>query len=175
MRRTSAPNRWNSMVRMATCTCSSPTHRRSHSRVWSIVSKACLPAAPPQPRPPRGPQQALGRRVLVAVLPRRLLRRCAPGHHQTLHPEPTPVSGTLAGRLDPALKGGACASRMVKDDRYCIDILTQVSAAQAALGRVAMDLLNEHTLHCVINSDQETQQQRHKELMKTIRRLSKQG
>jgi DNA-binding FrmR family transcriptional regulator len=75
-------------------------------------------------------------------------------------------------RIEGQVKG---INRMVKDDRYCIDILTQVSAAQAALGRVAMDLLNEHTLHCVINSDQETQQQRHQELMKTIRRLSKQG
>jgi CsoR family transcriptional regulator, copper-sensing transcriptional repressor len=39
--------------------------------------------------------------------------------------------------------------RMVEDDKYCIDILTQVSAAKSALESVALGLLEEHLSHCV--------------------------
>jgi DNA-binding FrmR family transcriptional regulator len=40
-------------------------------------------------------------------------------------------------------------SRMVEQDKYCIDILTQVSAATKALQSVAIKLLEEHMAHCV--------------------------
>ena len=40
--------------------------------------------------------------------------------------------------------------RMVEDDRYCIDVLTQISAIQAALDKVALGLLDDHVKHCVI-------------------------
>jgi CsoR family transcriptional regulator, copper-sensing transcriptional repressor len=39
--------------------------------------------------------------------------------------------------------------RMVEDDKYCIDILTQVSAATSALQSFALSLLEEHMAHCV--------------------------
>ena len=39
--------------------------------------------------------------------------------------------------------------RMIEDDQYCIDILTQVSAATKALQAVALGLLDEHLSHCV--------------------------
>lgn len=39
--------------------------------------------------------------------------------------------------------------RMVEDDTYCIDVLTQVSAATKALEAVALSLLEEHLAHCV--------------------------
>jgi len=39
--------------------------------------------------------------------------------------------------------------RMVEDDRYCIDILTQISAATRALQAVSLSLLDEHLQHCV--------------------------
>jgi len=42
--------------------------------------------------------------------------------------------------------------RMVEEERYCIDILTQISAAQAALDKVALTLLEEHARHCVIGA-----------------------
>jgi len=42
--------------------------------------------------------------------------------------------------------------RMVEDDRYCIDVLAQVSAATAALQSVALLLLDEHLAHCVTNA-----------------------
>jgi DNA-binding FrmR family transcriptional regulator len=43
--------------------------------------------------------------------------------------------------------------RMVEDERYCIDILTQISAIQAALDKVALRLLEQHAAHCVIGPD----------------------
>ncbi|WP_067819829.1 metal-sensitive transcriptional regulator [Actinomadura kijaniata] len=38
---------------------------------------------------------------------------------------------------------------MVEDDRYCIDVLTQISAIQAALNKVALGLLDDHVRHCM--------------------------
>ena len=43
--------------------------------------------------------------------------------------------------------------RMVEEERYCIDILTQISATQAALDRVALALLSEHARHCVVGAE----------------------
>lgn len=42
-------------------------------------------------------------------------------------------------------------SRMVEEDKYCIDILTQISATQAALDKVALELVRDHTKHCLTN------------------------
>lgn len=39
--------------------------------------------------------------------------------------------------------------RMVDDDKYCIDVLTQISAVTSALQAVALELLNDHLGHCV--------------------------
>jgi len=39
--------------------------------------------------------------------------------------------------------------KMVDEDRYCIDVLTQVNATRAALESVALQLLSDHTEHCV--------------------------
>jgi DNA-binding FrmR family transcriptional regulator len=41
--------------------------------------------------------------------------------------------------------------RMLEEDEYCIDILTQVSAASNALKKVALELLDDHIRHCVAN------------------------
>ena len=40
--------------------------------------------------------------------------------------------------------------KMVDEDRYCIDVLTQITAIQAALDKVALGLLDEHVKHCVV-------------------------
>jgi DNA-binding FrmR family transcriptional regulator len=39
---------------------------------------------------------------------------------------------------------------MVEDDRYCIDVLTQMSAVQAALDKIALGLLDDHARHCLL-------------------------
>lgn len=42
-------------------------------------------------------------------------------------------------------------AKMVEDDKYCIDILTQIAAAKAALDKVAVELVKEHARHCLSN------------------------
>lgn len=42
--------------------------------------------------------------------------------------------------------------KMIENDRYCIDVLQQISAATRALQGVALHLLNEHMAHCVVNA-----------------------
>ena len=42
--------------------------------------------------------------------------------------------------------------RMVEDDKYCIDILTQISAVTSALQAVALGLLDDHLRHCVVDA-----------------------
>jgi DNA-binding FrmR family transcriptional regulator len=64
---------------------------------------------------------------------------------------------------------------MVTDDRYCIDILTQISAAQAALDKVALGLLDGHAHTCVIGAQPEQQDERTEEMMAAIGRLLKRG
>ena len=46
-------------------------------------------------------------------------------------------------------------ARMVENDEYCIDVLTQVSAATKALESVALSLLGDHLSHCVAEATQE--------------------
>ncbi len=59
-----------------------------------------------------------------------------------------PNSGRLKSlnRIEGQVRGIA---RMVEEDRYCIDIVTQISAARAALRRLEEDVLQEHIAHCV--------------------------
>jgi CsoR family transcriptional regulator, copper-sensing transcriptional repressor len=64
---------------------------------------------------------------------------------------------------------------MVEDDRYCIDILTQISAVQAALDKVALGLLDDHAHHCVIGAKPGDQQERTEELMGAVGRLMRRG
>ena len=49
-------------------------------------------------------------------------------------------------RIEGQVRGVA---RMVEDDRYCIDVLTQISAVRAALDKVALGLLDGHARHCL--------------------------
>jgi DNA-binding FrmR family transcriptional regulator len=64
--------------------------------------------------------------------------------------------------------------RMVEEERYCIDILTQISAAQAAIDKVALALLDEHTRHCVVGADTpEAREEKTEEMMEAVGRLLK--
>lgn len=49
-------------------------------------------------------------------------------------------------RVEGQIRGIA---KMVEDDRYCIDVVTQIEAARAALARIEGDLLRQHLGHCV--------------------------
>ena len=67
-------------------------------------------------------------------------------------------------------------ARMVEDDRYCIDVLTQISAVQAALDKVALGLLDEHAHHCVIGAEDVGERDaKTEELMAAVGRLMRRG
>jgi CsoR family transcriptional regulator, copper-sensing transcriptional repressor len=60
---------------------------------------------------------------------------------------------------------------MVENDRYCLDVLQQISAAQAALDKVALALVDDHTRHCVLGAAPENQEEMRAELMTALTRL----
>jgi CsoR family transcriptional regulator, copper-sensing transcriptional repressor len=63
--------------------------------------------------------------------------------------------------------------RMVDQERYCIDILTQISAVQAALDKVAVGLLADHTRHCVVGASEANREEKTEEMMAAVSRLIK--
>jgi CsoR family transcriptional regulator, copper-sensing transcriptional repressor len=65
--------------------------------------------------------------------------------------------------------------RMVEADRYCVDVLTQISAIQAALDKVALGLLDGHARSCVVGADESLQDERTAELMVAVGRLMRRG
>jgi CsoR family transcriptional regulator, copper-sensing transcriptional repressor len=77
-------------------------------------------------------------------------------------------------RIEGQVRGLA---RMVEDDRYCIDIVTQLSAARAALRRAEEEILADHVAHCVENaiaSGNKTEQRRKvAELSAVLRRAER--
>src|SRR3954470_13151185 len=64
---------------------------------------------------------------------------------------------------------------MVEEDRYCIDVLTQISAVQAALDKVALGLLDDHARHCVMPTEGDEQRDKTDELMAAVGRLMRRG
>jgi CsoR family transcriptional regulator, copper-sensing transcriptional repressor len=50
-------------------------------------------------------------------------------------------------RVEGQIRG---VTRMIEEDRYCIDVMTQITAAQAALDKIALGLLDGHARHCLL-------------------------
>jgi CsoR family transcriptional regulator, copper-sensing transcriptional repressor len=71
-------------------------------------------------------------------------------------------------RIEGQIRG---IERMVENDRYCIDILTQIGAAQAALEKVALGLLDDHAQHCVMGAGADDRAAKTEELMAAVGRL----
>jgi DNA-binding FrmR family transcriptional regulator len=67
--------------------------------------------------------------------------------------------------------------RMVDDDRYCIDILTQVAAVRTALESLAFEVLDDHVNHCVADAlsagDEAVATEKAGELLAAVRRFAK--
>jgi CsoR family transcriptional regulator, copper-sensing transcriptional repressor len=62
--------------------------------------------------------------------------------------------------------------KMVDEDRYCIDVLQQMSAVQAAMDKVALGLLDDHVKHCVVGGHGPgTQEELTEEMMAAVGRL----
>lgn len=62
---------------------------------------------------------------------------------------------------------------MVQDDRYCIDVLTQISAVISSLQSVGLVMLEDHIRGCVVNADPEDREERLDELNKAIARFTR--
>jgi DNA-binding FrmR family transcriptional regulator len=75
-------------------------------------------------------------------------------------------------RIEGQVRG---VERMVEENRYCIDVVTQVTAIQAALDKVALELLADHAAHCVIDAPKGKQAERTEELMAAVKRLLRHG
>jgi len=74
-------------------------------------------------------------------------------------------------RIEGQVRG---VERMVAEDRYCIDVVTQVTAIQAALDKVGLELLSDHAAHCVAGAEDD-RRERTDELMGAVRRLLRRG
>jgi DNA-binding FrmR family transcriptional regulator len=93
----------------------------------------------------------------------------------------TPVRGYTASkdqlqtrlrRIEGQVRG---IQTMVDEDRYCIDVLTQIAAIQAALDKVALGLLDDHAHTCVIGAEPSEQDARTAEMMAAVGRLMRRG
>jgi len=85
------------------------------------------------------------------------------------------TKGELLDRLARVKGQVGGVERMVEQDRYCIDVLTQISAIQAALDKVALGLLDGHARTCVVGADESLADERTAELMTAIGRLTRRG
>jgi CsoR family transcriptional regulator, copper-sensing transcriptional repressor len=67
--------------------------------------------------------------------------------------------------------------RMVEEDRYCIDVLTQISAVSTALEGVALRILDDHVQHCVAGAlasgDETAAQEKSRELLEAVQRFAR--
>lgn len=79
---------------------------------------------------------------------------------------------TRLNRIEGQVRG---VKAMIDDDRYCIDVLTQISAVQAALDKVALGLLDDHVGHCVANAKGRDKDDKTQEVMAAVGRLLRRG
>ena len=67
--------------------------------------------------------------------------------------------------------------RMVDEDRYCIDILTQIGAVKTALESLGLEILNDHVMHCVhdalASGDTSAATEKSRELLAAVERFAK--
>ncbi|MDR4307971.1 metal-sensitive transcriptional regulator [Chelatococcus sambhunathii] len=80
--------------------------------------------------------------------------------------------GKRLSRIEGQVRG---ISRMLDEDRYCIDVVTQISAVRAALKRVEEEILKDHVGHCVehaiLSGDKDQQRQKVAELVDVLGRV----
>lgn len=77
-------------------------------------------------------------------------------------------------RIEGQVRGIA---RMVEEDRYCIDVLTQLQAVRAALAKVETEMLRDHLGHCIegaiIAGDKDEQRKKASELIQLLERTAR--
>ncbi|MEK4029866.1 MULTISPECIES: metal-sensing transcriptional repressor [Bacillaceae] len=78
---------------------------------------------------------------------------------------------TRLKRIEGQVRG---IQNMIENDRYCVDILTQISAINAAMNKVGLHLLERHTQHCVADAIRDgDEEEAIQELMEVFKRFSK--
>jgi CsoR family transcriptional regulator, copper-sensing transcriptional repressor len=85
----------------------------------------------------------------------------------------TATKDQLLGRLARVEGQVRGVARMVEEERYCIDVLTQISAARAALEQISLGLLDGHARHCMLGEGEapEDPNEQVEELMGAVGRL----
>ena len=76
--------------------------------------------------------------------------------------------GKRMARIEGQVRG---VGRMIDEERYCIDVLQQISAARAALDKVALELIDDHVRRCVMDASPDTQEAMTQELLTALGRL----
>ena len=93
------------------------------------------------------------------------------GYLATMQNDTKQAVSKRLSRIEGQVRGLA---RMVDDDRYCIDIVTQIDAVRGALRRVEEEILRDHVAHCVEHAissgDKQEQRQKIAELMDVLER-----
>ncbi len=94
-------------------------------------------------------------------------------HHHGYHSQKDALIKRLH-RIEGQVRG---IEKMVDDDRYCIDILTQIGAVSTALDSLAFRILDEHVRHCVagalVSGDEAAAQAKAAELLDAVHRFAK--
>ena len=82
--------------------------------------------------------------------------------------------GKRLRRIEGQVRG---LERMVEDDRYCMDVLTQIAAVTKALDAVALEVLDEHVRHCVAGAlesgNQRAAAEKRDELLAAVQRFAR--
>jgi DNA-binding FrmR family transcriptional regulator len=80
--------------------------------------------------------------------------------------------GLLArlARIEGQVRG---VSRMVGDDAYCMDVLTQINAVKAAIDQVGLALLNDHIKGCVVDAARSGDEEKLEELVAAVERFAR--
>ena len=94
-------------------------------------------------------------------------------HHHGYHPQKDALIKRLH-RIEGQVRG---IERMLAEDRYCIDILTQIGAVSTALDSLGFQILDEHVNHCVAGAlasgDEAEAQAKATELLEAVHRFAK--
>jgi CsoR family transcriptional regulator, copper-sensing transcriptional repressor len=82
--------------------------------------------------------------------------------------------GKRLRRIEGQVRG---IEKMVEDDRYCMDVLTQIAAVSKALDAVALEVLDDHVRHCVAGAlasgDPAAAEEKSKELLDAVHRFAR--
>src|ERR1043165_838539 len=96
------------------------------------------------------------------------------GYIEVMRKEAKAATLKRLGRIEGQVRGLA---RMVEDDRYCIDVVTQISAVRAALRKVEEEILRDHVGHCVegaiASGNRQDQRRKITELMDVLGRADR--